>query len=163
MLTMILSSKTCFEARLVDKSRGEGQVEVNLVIVAAFMLPSPFAGGSISGLFRKCAKASSFTGPFLLLLEHESHECTSLTKTVQHTCGKMFFRDRTLCVQDVLRTTFPAPQQIDRCQNFDTINKSSDVSVGNCDHLPQGNLQKSSFNLQGRIKSPVIAFIAFAW
>ena len=42
------------------------------------------------------------------------------------------------------------------------MDKSSDVSVGNCDHLPQGNLQKSSLNLnlQGRIKSPAIAFIA---
>ena len=54
----------------------------------------------------------------------------------------IFFRDRTLCVQDVLRKTFTAPQRIDRCQTFDTINKFSDVSVGNCDHLLQGILQR---------------------
>ena len=39
-------------------------------------------------------------------------------------------------------------------KTFYTIDKSSDVSVGYCDHLPQGkNLQKSPLNLQGRIKS----------
>ena len=50
-------------------------------------------------------------------------------------CRITFFWDRTL--RALLRKTFTAPQQIDklRCQNFDTIKKSSDVSVGNCDHL----------------------------
>ena len=31
------------------------------------------------------------------------------------------------------KKTFIARQQINRCQNFDTIHKSSDVSAGNCD------------------------------
>ena len=77
-------------------------------------------------------------------------------------CRIIFFWDRTLFVRDVLRKTFTATQQIDRCQNFDTTNKSSDVSVGNCDHFLQGNLQKSSLNLQGRMKSRAITFIAIA-
>ena len=40
-----------------------------------------------------------------------------------------------------------ARQQIDRCQNFDTIDKSSDVSVGNCDHLPQGKNFKNLLSI----------------
>ena len=65
-----------------------------------------------------------------------------------------------MCVQDVLRKTFTAPQQINRCQNFDTINKPSSVSVGNCDHLPPGKPSKFSSQSPRSNQESRIVFIA---
>ena len=44
---------------------------------------------------------------------------------------------------------FSARKQIDiiLCQNFDNINKSADVLVGNCDHLPQGKTFKNLLSI----------------